>query len=192
MMIQCIPPSLPEPTTNTSSPETFVLAHPDLDSQNVLVSENGTLIALIDWDNVHTVPRCIGYNRYPAWITRDWDPIKYGYGLSTSRPENSPDELFHYRRHYSNIMNSLIPESNDFSTKSHLFEAIWIAVSNPMCTNSIVEKIFLEVFPENIHGDSLYLYETVIGLVEDTLDKDVKSRILNAFQDFFAIDDGIS
>jgi hypothetical protein len=71
MMIQCIPPSI---TANTSESETFVLAHPDFDSQKVLVSEDGTLTALTDWDNVHTVPRCIGYTRYPAWITRDWDP----------------------------------------------------------------------------------------------------------------------
>ena len=85
MMIRNLPPSLMEPT---SLSESFVLAHPDLDVQNVLVTGDGALAALIDWDNVHTVPRCIGYSRYPSWITRDWDPNRYGYGIPGCRPEN--------------------------------------------------------------------------------------------------------
>ena len=120
MMIQCIPRSV---TAKAPEFETFVLAHPDFDSQNVLVSEDGTLTALIDWDNVHTVPRCIGYSRYPAWITRDWDPVMYGYGLPNTRPENSPEELEYYRVRYAHKIRTLEPESIDFSTKSHLFEA---------------------------------------------------------------------
>jgi hypothetical protein len=42
--------------THEEDHESFVLSHPDVDSQNVLVSEDGTLTALLDWDNVHTVP----------------------------------------------------------------------------------------------------------------------------------------
>ena len=56
----------------------FVLTHPDLDIQNVLVSEEGTLRGLIDWDGVAAVPKCIGNERYPSWLIRDWDPMKYG------------------------------------------------------------------------------------------------------------------
>ena len=66
----------------------------------MLVSEDGTLIGLIDWDNVHTVPCCIGYQRYPSWITRDWDPNKYGHGIPGCRTENSPEELEHFRKIY--------------------------------------------------------------------------------------------
>src|SRR5579859_2450454 len=84
MMIRCLPPSIA--TRAEPCPESFVFAHPDLDCQNVLVSEDGTLAALIDWDNVHTVPRCVGYSRYPSWITRDWDPMKYGYQVPGCRP----------------------------------------------------------------------------------------------------------
>ena len=185
MMIQCIPPSV---TAKASEFETFVLAHPDFDSQNVLVSEDGTLIALIDWDNVQTVPRCIGYTRYPAWITRDWDPAKYGYGLPNTRPENSPEELEYYRSQYANKMRTLLLESIDFSTKSHLFEALWIAVSNPFCKDAIVEKFFLHLFPENIQEEEeLYFYETAIALAEHTLDQDVESMILKTFHDLFCV-----
>jgi hypothetical protein len=168
--------------------ETFFLAYPDFDRQNVLVSEDGTLTALIDWDNVHTVPRCIGYSRYPAWITRDWDPAMYGYGLPNTRPENSPEELEYYRVRYAHKISALEPKSIDFSTKSHLFEALWIAASSPFCTDAIVEKIFLHLFPENVEEEEqLCLYETAIALAEDSLDKEVESMILKAFHDLFCV-----
>jgi hypothetical protein len=185
MMIQCIPRSL---TKKASELETFVLAHPDFDSQNVVVSEDGTLTALIDWDNIHTVPRCIGYSRYPAWITRDWDPAIYGYSLPNTRPENSPEELQYYRFQYAEKMRTLLSGEFDFSTKSHLFEALWIAVSNPTCTDAIVEKIFVHLFPEDVQEDEdLYLYETAIALAEHTLDREVESVILRALHDLFCL-----
>jgi hypothetical protein len=161
MMIRFLPPSLTEPT---SLSESFVLAHPDLDVQNVLVTEDGTLAALIDWDNVHTVPRCIGYSRYPSWITRDWDPNRYGYGIPGCRPENSPEELDYFREIYANHMQSLLPtESFDYSTKSHLYEAVWIAASSPISLNHIVRKIFLELLLKDEDGEQLYLYDICGG-----------------------------
>lgn len=38
----------------------FDLAHPDLDLQNIIVSEKGELMGIIDWDNVTAVPRLMG------------------------------------------------------------------------------------------------------------------------------------
>ncbi|KAL3481151.1 hypothetical protein BJX99DRAFT_219191 [Aspergillus californicus] len=38
----------------------FVLAHPDLDIQNFIVSEDGELQAIVDWDGVAAVHRSIG------------------------------------------------------------------------------------------------------------------------------------
>ena len=52
MVIDCLPSSM----QSGEERETFVLAHPDLDAQNVLAKEDGTITAFIDWDNVHTVP----------------------------------------------------------------------------------------------------------------------------------------
>jgi len=191
MMIECIPRSVSLDTgTPEDDRESFVLAHPDFDSQNVLVSEDGTLTALLDWDNVHTVPRCIGYSRYPAWITRDWDPAMYGYGGSAYRPENSPEELESYRHHYAERMKTSTSDTVDFQTKSHQFEALWIAVSNPMCTDKIVEKIFNYLFPEDEQEDleePMYFYETAVDLAEDLLGKDNELRVRKAFEEFFNV-----
>jgi hypothetical protein len=49
----------------------FVLAHPDFDIQNVIVWEEGELRGLIDWDGVAALPRSLGNERYPGWLTRD-------------------------------------------------------------------------------------------------------------------------
>lgn len=185
MMLQSIPLSVPMKTSDTES-ESFVLAHPDFDSQNIYVSEDGTLTALLDWDDVQTVPRCIGYTKYPSWITRDWDPLCYGYGDPDSREENSPEELELYRSRYANKMKLLVSETRDFSTKSHILEALWITVSSPACTSHIVEKIFTYIFPEEIEREPLYFYETVMGLAQHTLEKDVESRIKKGFEDLFA------
>ena len=161
----------------------FVLAHPDLDVQNVLVSEDGTLTALLDWDTVRTVPQCIGYTMYPSWITRDWDHMKYGWERPNARQENSPTELEHYRRYYAS---KCITSDRDFTTKSHLYEAISIAASSPICIGRIVRKIFEFVFPEDEQDDEecpLYLYETALALAEGNLDDESRQRLEEELKD---------
>ena len=185
MMLQSIPPSFSTKIPQTES-ESFVLAYPDFASQNVLISENGTLTALLDWDDIQTVPRCIGYSRFPNWITRDWNPLRYGYDDPDSRQENSPNELEYYRSRYAKKMRTLMSQTFDFTMKSHLFEALWIAVSSPACTSHIVEKIFTYLFPEDLEHDPIYLYETVMGLAKKTIDGDVESRIRKAFEHLLA------
>ncbi|KAK2872136.1 hypothetical protein FQN49_002527 [Arthroderma sp. PD_2] len=69
----------------------FVLSHPDFDIQNVIVSEDGKLQGLIDWDGVVTVPRCLGNERYPSWLTRDWDSMKYAYNENATPGPDSPN-----------------------------------------------------------------------------------------------------
>jgi hypothetical protein len=149
-------------------------------SKNVLVSEDGTLTALIDWDNVHTVPRYIGYSRYPSWITRDWDPNKYGHGIPGCRTENSPKELEYFREIYAAHIKSLLSETFDYSTKSHLFEAVWIAVSSPICLDHIVEKMYFSL--NDNEGNPQYLY--AVDLAED---EDIDSRVIKGFQELFSI-----
>lgn len=182
MMIHCISSS-----SETSKSETFVLAHPDFDSQNVLVSEDGTLMALLDWDNFHTVPRCIGCSRYPGWITRDWDPAKYGYCLGEGCSEDSPEELTYYRKYYAEKMTTLISDV-DYTTKSHLFEAIWIAATSQISINSIVRQIFLYIFPQT-ENDSLDFYNIVTDLAEGILEEEVKVKITAAFRNLLKIED---
>jgi len=185
LMIRCLPPSL---ATREPCPESFVLAHPDLGSQNVLVSEDGTLVALIDWDQIQTVPRCIGYGRYPSWITRDWDPVKYGYQVKDCCPENSPEELEYFRKIYAAHISPLLSEPFDYSTKSHLFEAVWIAAGSPICLDHIVVKIFDYLDLKDCNGDGLCVYETAVDLAEGKLGDEVESRLVMAFQDLFRVE----
>ncbi|MCJ1260926.1 hypothetical protein MMC22_000790 [Lobaria immixta] len=148
----------------------FVLSHPDLDFQNILVTPEGGLRGIIDWDGVGTVPRCVGNERYPSWLTRDWDPAKYGYGDGRTGAdagclENSPEELARYRAMYLQFMEQCLTkdeESKGFFSKSTLnsisshgsakitrrsivIENLQIAADDPVCTIEIVNKIFDEV-----------------------------------------------
>ncbi|KAL6401783.1 serine/threonine protein kinase [Ilyonectria robusta] len=88
-------------------PNPFVLAHPDFDIQNVLVSDDGQLQGIIDWDGVAAVPRSTGNECYPSWLTRDWDPMSYHYQEPTEddeeppiNTEDSPENLKKYRQVY--------------------------------------------------------------------------------------------
>ncbi|KAL2012730.1 hypothetical protein VTN00DRAFT_255 [Thermoascus crustaceus] len=82
--------------------ETFVLALPDFDSQNIMIDERGNLTGIIDWDNVQTAPRFLGHSSFPGWITRDWDPVIYYYPENKER-EISPEELRRYRQRYNTL-----------------------------------------------------------------------------------------
>ena len=89
----------------------FVLKHPDLDSQNILVNDDGSLAGIIDWDRTAVVPRCVGCQSYPIFLMQDYDPVFYGYDLDAGRPmegylANSPAELASYRAMYAQFMES--------------------------------------------------------------------------------------
>ncbi|KAM7218208.1 hypothetical protein V8F06_006386 [Rhypophila decipiens] len=107
----------------------FGLAPPGFDSQNIMVDDQGNLTGVLDWDLVRVLPRCVGYIRYPGWITRDWNPL-------TSDSENWPDadelgreELERYRKHYNQALGDALGRSKDWklNKNSHIWEAIWIA-----------------------------------------------------------------
>ena len=155
------------PSLEDASSPGSVLSHPDLNIQNVLVSQEGNLRSLIDWDGVAAVPRCLGNERYPSWLTRDWDPSVYNYRLGGRGPneegppvnpyENSPEELKHYRALYA----SFISASNNNGTKKNdgsgttattattrhslIIENLQIAAEEETCTFPIVEKIYNEI-----------------------------------------------
>lgn len=65
---------IPEP----DGMDPFVLNDPDYDIQSFIVSDEGELVGVIDWDGVAATPRTLGNERYPGWLTRDWDPAMYG------------------------------------------------------------------------------------------------------------------
>jgi hypothetical protein len=46
-------------------PGSFVLRHPDLDFQNILVNDYGYVTGIINWEGYMAVPRCVGYASIP-------------------------------------------------------------------------------------------------------------------------------
>ena len=98
------------PDAQTHNPQ-FVLSHPDLDVQNILVADDGTITGLIDWDGVAAVPREVGCAQYPLWLMRDWVPSRYNYDTEAGKvssdagyQESSPAELATYRALYAQSM----------------------------------------------------------------------------------------
>lgn len=56
---------------------------------------DGSLKGIMDWTSVQSLPACLGYCRYPDFITEDWRPRSYD---SVSwRKENEKGELARYR-----------------------------------------------------------------------------------------------
>ena len=97
----------------------FVLAHPDLDLQNILVHEDGTLAGILDWDGVAAVPLSVGCLKLPNWLIRDWDPNNYNWDVEAHEPksrsgrlENTPDELLAYRAMYAQFIEMLLPPNS--------------------------------------------------------------------------------
>lgn len=71
MAINCIP-TWEETDEEGRCCETFVLALPEFDSQNILIDEEGNVTGILDWDGAHTVPRFAGFSALPMWHTRDF------------------------------------------------------------------------------------------------------------------------
>ncbi|KAK0732190.1 kinase-like domain-containing protein, partial [Lasiosphaeris hirsuta] len=101
----------------------FVLSHPDLDAQNVMVEEDGNLTGIIDWDFAHTAPRCVGYCKFPLFIAYDWVPL----GV-----DSSTRELEQYRTHYRWALGAAMGGAGDwkFTKKSHIWEAFMYAAES--------------------------------------------------------------
>ena len=142
----------------------FILAHPDFDLQNILVSEDGTLQGIIDWDGASAVPRCFG--QYPLWLTRDWEPKKYNWNYEKSElanefgpPEDSPEKLKHYRAMYAQFikesstnagpvaelsMNNAISDvaMDIVNPRSLLLRTLAVAVEEPLAIARHIRFIF--------------------------------------------------
>ncbi|KAK4992152.1 hypothetical protein LTR50_001330 [Elasticomyces elasticus] len=160
---------IPEPTDGR---EAFVLAHPDFDIQNFIVSEEGELRGIIDWDGVAAVPRSLGNESYPGWLTRDWDPAMYGWTHEMEEGvepegvwEDSPETLAFFRTMYADFMEISLARDEQAKEQKHsidgerttssspvsltrnslIAENLYIAADNPLCTALIMRKVFEEI-----------------------------------------------
>ncbi|KAJ9606858.1 hypothetical protein H2200_008868 [Cladophialophora chaetospira] len=84
----------------------YTISLGDFDLQNIMVDNDGNITGFLDWDWVRIGPIAAGAVSYPMWITRDWQR-GYGWGhdgLMADYPEDSPEQLSAYRRHYLKAM----------------------------------------------------------------------------------------
>ncbi|KAI1799757.1 kinase-like protein [Daldinia bambusicola] len=137
----------------------FVLCHPKLDPQNVMVDSQGNVTGLLDWDMAMTMPQCLGYAAYPSWITRDWDPLMYAWPMEET--EDSPESLGCYRIYYNNQMGRELEWKGDwkFTEYSHITEALWIALLSRPNRLEICRKLVQIA----LHTDK----NTALGVLDD-------------------------
>jgi hypothetical protein len=168
--------------------ESFVLSHPDFDIQNFIVSPEGKLLGVIDWDGASTSPRSLGNKAYPGWLTRDWDPMMYGYEEIPDGErvpgirEDSPQELARYRKVYRDAMDRISRAGGSLhgnhETSTTLITAnIMIATFMLVCRAEIMFKIFEELgLSEDI------VYSAVCrDLGEDKLAIEVREALCTSF-----------
>ena len=118
----------------------FVLAHPDLDSQNILVNDDGSLAGLIDWDWIAAVPRCVGPQSFPKFLTQDYDNSNYAYDIEAGEPKegyvaDSPAELACYRALYAQFMESYVSKEDGASLAKSSRYAAWVRKSRKGAAN---------------------------------------------------------
>ncbi|KAJ7222194.1 kinase-like domain-containing protein [Mycena pura] len=136
----------------------FFLSHPDLGYQNILVDAEGNVTGIVDWDGATIGPRQSAFARYPSWITRDWDPLMYGYReYRESEQEDSPETLSRFRDEYLAAFTRLNPSHGRLTRYSHLIEALEIAISQSFTRAHILAKFTEYIYGGNDDDDEGFL-----------------------------------
>jgi aminoglycoside phosphotransferase (APT) family kinase protein len=114
------------------NPETFVLMPPDFNWQNIMVDEDCNITGLLDWDNVATAPRLLGFTKIPIWLTEDWDQAFKWDGAAGE----SDIDLERYRKAYAGYMAEAMGEKGDcmYTGKSHLYAMLQYSLEDYDCT----------------------------------------------------------
>ncbi|EPE08406.1 serine threonine protein kinase [Ophiostoma piceae UAMH 11346] len=193
----------------------FVFAHPDFDIQNFIVDTDGRLMGIIDWDGVEAVPRSIGNEALPGWLTRDWDPVMYVYESAMGDEEalrrgyqpntlweDSEEALARYRAIYTNLIAKHSPQlqaanAARVSRRSLVSENLAIAASDPVCRSRILDKVVSEMweaYKDGISdtassGDDFVsetdLYPTFYDIAQLYLENEVDDFLLDRLQAAF-------
>ncbi|KAI9818357.1 MAG: hypothetical protein M1826_001379 [Phylliscum demangeonii] len=171
---------MPGPTTTgqagarADAPLPFVLAHPDFGMQNILVGRDGGLKAVIDWDRVAAVPRCVGNECYPGWLTRDWDPDYRDPGADPAAPGANPRPGKFSRR--TAPLPHLLPDADEGGGRN--------AVLDPIATMEVMihvaDKIVAAHVPEP--GDRLDGHDVLENLAEAEKDGSALRTLRAAFR----------
>jgi len=158
------------------------------------VSGEGELLGIIDWDGVAAVPRSLGNERYPGWLTRDWDPAMYGYAVSMEQSvepegvwEDSPEDLAFYRGVYDDIMArhraDQMPESTvNLSRMSLITENLEIATRDPPCRNEILRKVVREISQVVGLAEEMDFFGLPRSFAEDAVDNTELEKLRKGFE----------
>ncbi|PWY81859.1 hypothetical protein BO70DRAFT_406062 [Aspergillus heteromorphus CBS 117.55] len=180
MMVLCLPLST---DWESDDRESFVLSVPHFDASNILIDDQLHVTGFIDWDEVKTMPRFLGFASFPNWITRDLDPVVYNY--PEDEHEDSPELLTRYRLLYNRKMKSLLhgePEVR-FMNKSHIFGAIYNAIMNPTARMEIVRTLVAKAFPTSLDGAT----RLIIKAGDGTLLRQDKERLNGGFEALLSV-----
>lgn len=188
MLLRQLNSWVPDPSTM----DLFVLAHPDFDIQNFVVSEEGELRGVIDWDRVVAVPRTLGNESCLGWLTRDWDPAMYGYQESMEHGvepegawENSPKSFAYYRGIYDGIMAKYRMERREseanFCRMSLITENLAIAVDAAQCRDAVLHKMVHEIWAVAGRGGQLDYTELADMFAESNVDDMVMETFHRGF-----------
>lgn len=176
----------------------FDLTHPDFDLQNFIVSEDGELMGIIDWDNVAMVPRTIGSEQYPCWLTKAWDGSRYRYFLPEENQamvpgnEDPPETYEYYRRVYREAMSCNGDEMSVAKTDDNSFNAtrasliannLLNAARDPMSTDHIVWRMVDKIAAVSTSDIELDFYE----IAEELGEWDVDVYKMDALEDGFRL-----
>lgn len=133
---------IPDPADKLS----FVLAHPKLDLENIIVSECGEIQGFIGWTNVCSVPRCIGNETYPWWLLDNYIDTPGEDSCKDNGAENSPS-LSYYRGLYDRYMTPTFSQKRDFNLtrNSHIYLGLYAAALHPRDTIDFLSNIFHEM-----------------------------------------------
>ena len=162
-------------------PSTIALAHPDLNSQNIMFDRNGQITGFIDWERASTALASTGCARNPIWLMDDFDPFRYDF--DASRVGEVHESLANYRKYYAEAF-TRHAQAQGFKaydpriTKvSHLLFAIEIMVcrreERPLVRDELLDYAF--------GGDWCFSMEDYTKTINNGMNEKYDGIIIDAF-----------
>ena len=190
-LLRCVP-------ENAEEKDEFDLAHPDLDLQNIIVSDDGTVQAIIDWDGVAAVPMSIGSRKYPLWLTQDWQ--FYARGWEGPPSEFTPahkawkhrdDMIKGYRQMYQQLLDEAHPEleipalgrdaAKDFTRWSLVAGTVYHAAMIPIERKHTVMGLMDKLAEVAAEGVEVNYYKFLFAIEDGELDDEMLDNLEEAF-----------
>ena len=124
---------------NSTRNDSFTLRHSDLDTQNILVDDNGNITGILDWDGSLSMPRCVGHASVPHFLDRDFYPDAAIKSLFLSWRAS------HYRSIYAAALVEAGNPDAQYTTKSHIYQAAFAALYEGGDKTDFVCRLLREV-----------------------------------------------